>query len=96
MPFVETKFKNFKEVNKKEFYDYDVIWYGYLELYLKKPFDLRKSIITIHDPGTLCIKVKNYELFSYPFLHEDAKIKRERKKRLKLLKKSENIVCISK
>jgi len=95
IPFVETEFRNLKNVKSEEFHNYDLIWYGSSYLYLKKPFDIKRSIIAVHDPDEIFPPEIN-EKSRLVFLRERIKADEEKGRRLRILKKYETIITISK
>lgn len=102
LPHIETTFKDIKKVNKKDFLKYDLIWFGYLDLYLYFYLhnffnhNLKKYVLAIHDPSNLFPAIKNWKL-------EKINLKRWwsyscwlKWMKLRLLKKASYVVTISK
>lgn len=68
---------------QKLFSEYDYIWYGYIFMHKRMPWDLDKTIITIHDPMELFPEKPEWK--SLPLRDDN----------LKILKKANSLVTIS-
>lgn len=53
--------KNYHKIDRSELLKYDYVWYGYSLMYLKKPHDLGKAVLTVHDPLELFPQVSDWK-----------------------------------
>ena len=102
LPNIETTFKDYKKLNRDDFSKYDLIWFGYLDLYFVycihnffRIHDLDKCVIAVHDPLELFPQIKNWK-------SEKINLKKwwtisswQRWVKLKLLKKAKYVVTCS-
>jgi len=97
----EITFKSIDLVQEKELDNYDLIWYGYSTLYFKKPVNLKKAIISVHDPCELFAPHKYWKIINIPFtinIYVWSDFLRKywiRHKTLNLLKKAKNVITTS-
>ncbi|MFA5856462.1 MAG: glycosyltransferase [Candidatus Pacearchaeota archaeon] len=92
---IKTTFISFEESKKEDFSKYDFIWFSYLDLFLETPYDINKSIISIHDPMELFASKKNWKRTFLIFSKEEYKFYKKRKKVINLLRNSNNLVVTS-
>jgi len=94
---IEPTYKIYSELHEKNFAECDIVWFGYLELALmmKKTYDFKKCIISIHDPLEFFPQVKNWKSKLSFFSKEGVIYLWKKNKKIKMLKKVALVVTAS-